>query len=90
MWSYVNKNEKENRKKLKFLKLKKKNVLEIWWIGSCPQNLVCIHAGVSKKPEFTDEGRTTDDGHLHHDSNSADKVKQMKVSLNGHMWWVYL
>ena len=30
---------------------------------------------VSEKPEFMD-GRMTDNGRLHHDSSSADKVKQ--------------
>ncbi len=54
---------------MKLLK-KEKNNMEIWWIGSCPQNLVWIHAAVSKKPDFTDDGR------LRHDSSSANKVKQ--------------
>ncbi len=37
----------------------KKNGLEIWRIGSFPQNLAWIHAAVSEKPQLTD-GRTTD------------------------------
>ena len=32
----------------------------MWWGGSYPQNLVWVHAAVSEKPEFTDDGRTTD------------------------------
>ncbi len=44
---------------MKILK-KEKSGLEIWRIGSYPQNLVWIHAAVSEKPEFTDDGRTTD------------------------------
>ncbi len=37
-----------------------KNDLEIWWRGSYPQNLAWIHAAVSEKPEFTDDGRIDD------------------------------
>ncbi len=59
---------------MKILK-KEKNGLEIWWRGSYPQHLAWIHAAVSEKLEFTDDGRT-DDGRLRHDSSSADKVKQ--------------
>ncbi len=59
-----------------FEKKEKKNVLEIWCIGSCPQNFAWIH---SEKPELTggrtDGRRTTDDEPLHHASSSADKVK---------------
>ena len=66
---------KQNRKNLKIenSEKRKKNGLEIWWRGSYPENLVCIHAAVSEKPEFADDGRT-DDGR--HDSSSVDKVKQ--------------
>ncbi len=47
----------------------------MWWIGSYPQNLAWMHAGISEKPEFflwTMDGRM----HrcLHHDSSSADTV----------------
>ncbi len=48
--------------------LKKEKSLDIWWTGSCPQNLGSARAGVSEKPESTDDGRQR------HDSNSADKV----------------
>ena len=41
-------------------KNKQKNGLEILWRGSYPQNLAWIHAGVSKKPQFTDVRRKTD------------------------------
>ncbi len=58
--SHVNENEKK----------KNRDSLEIWWLGSCPQNLVWIHAAVYEKPEFKDDGR------MRHDSSSADKVKQ--------------
>ncbi len=58
MGSHVNENENLKLKILK--KKKKKKCLEIWWIGSFPQNLSWIHAVVSEKPEFMDDGRTTD------------------------------
>ncbi len=54
---------------------KPKNDLEIWWRGRYPQNLAFIHAAVSEKLEYTDNGQT-DDGGLRHDSSSADKVKE--------------
>ena len=45
--------------KFKLLKKeKKKKRLEIWQIGSFPQNLAWIHAAVSEKPELTDGQRT--------------------------------
>ncbi len=49
--------------KNKFVILKKEK-------RSYPQNLASIHAVVSEKPEFMDDGR------LRHDSSSAGKVKQ--------------
>ena len=60
---------------IKFWK-RKKNVLAIWWIGTCHTNLVWIHLSVSEKMMSTDrqaDGRwrtTTDDGHPCHDSSS--------------------
>ncbi len=50
--------------------------LEIWWIGTCHQNLVSIHLTVSEKKVSTD-GRTTngqwtiEDGHPCHDSSAV-------------------
>ena len=59
--SNVNENEKKNLKnfktKMEILK-KKQNGLEMWLRRSCPQNVAWIHAAVSEKPEFTDDGRT--------------------------------
>ena len=54
----LNKKEKKNRKKLKIENLEKqnKNVLEIWCRGSYSQNLDWIHAVVSVKLEFMDNG----------------------------------
>ncbi len=37
--------------------------MEIWWIGTCPQNLALIHSVVSEKTMSTDDDdgqRTTD------------------------------
>ncbi len=56
--SHVNENKKKNRKNLK-IKIKKKNGLELWRLGSFPQNLAWIHAIVTEEPELMD-GRTTD------------------------------
>ncbi len=72
----------KNRNNLKIETLKKKkkkkekNRLGIWWMGSCPQNLACIHPSVSEIPESADDGRTTDDGRLRQNSSSADIIKQ--------------
>ncbi len=54
---------KKNRKKKtkQKLKIKKKNGLEIWWIGTCPQNLALIHLVGSEKTISTDDGRPRDD-----------------------------
>ncbi len=57
IWSHVNENEKNIVKNEKFEK-QKKNGLEIWWIGTCPQNLALIHSMVSEKTVSTDDGRT--------------------------------
>ncbi len=38
-------------------KTKTKNGLEIWWRESYPENLAWIHAAVSEKAKFTDDGR---------------------------------
>ena len=66
---------KKNHKNLKIKNFeKRKNGLEIYWMGSFPQNLAWFHAAVFEKPELTDGW--TDDGRLRHDSSSADKVKQ--------------
>ncbi len=59
----LTKTKKKNHKKSKILnfekpkKKKKKNDMEIWWIGTCPQNLALIHSGVSEKTMSTDDGR---------------------------------
>ncbi len=77
MGSHVNEKEKKNRKNLKiktFEKKEKKIGLEIWRIGSFPQNFAWIHGAVFEKFELTEGG--TDDGRLRHDSSSADRVKQ--------------
>ncbi len=58
---------KKNRKKSKILhfeKQKKKNGLEIWWIGTCPTNLALIQSVVSEKTMSTDDGRTTTDARV--------------------------
>ena len=47
--------------------------MEIWWVGSFPQNLAWINGAVSDKPELTD-GWTM--AGRRNDSSSADKVKQ--------------
>ena len=85
------------KKIVKIWKLKILKGLEIWWRGSYPQNLACIHAAVSEKLEFTGrrttegrrtEGRTTDACAMWQarcDSSSADKVKQLKSVIV----WVY-
>ena len=64
--SHVNEDDK-SRKKMKIETFEKnnnnnnnKNALEIWWRVSYPQKLAWIHATVSDKPEFTDDGRATD------------------------------
>ncbi len=80
MFAPIGSHVNENEKKCKNLKIKnfekgKKNDLEIWLRGSYPQNLAWIHAAVSEKPEFTEDGWTTNNGRLRHDSSSADKVK---------------
>ncbi len=78
IWSHVNKNEK---KLAKIQNLKFHNSLsnfgrygsgdlEIWWIGTCPQNLALIHSVVSEKTMSTN-GRRTDDGRPRDDSSSA-------------------
>ncbi len=78
IWSYINENEKKIVKNQEFKILKnKKNGLEIWWIGTCPQNLALIHSVVPEKTMSTDDGRTTDgrktddDGRPRDDSSSA-------------------
>ncbi len=53
-----NKNKKCKNLKIKNFENRKKNGLEIGWIGSFPQNLAWIHAAVSEKPELTDDGQT--------------------------------
>ena len=60
-------------------------VVEIWWRerDSYPHNLAWIHAAVSEKLEFTDDGRT-DGGRLHHDielclATSANLMKSKFV-----------
>ncbi len=63
VWSHVNENEKKFVKNQKFKIFEnKKNGLEIWWIGTCPQNLALIHSVVSEKTMSPDDGRRTDDG----------------------------
>ncbi len=52
---------------------KKKNGLEVWWIGTIPPNIVLIYLLVFEKTGFTDrrtDGRTTDRC-PHDDSSSA-------------------
>ena len=50
--------KKKKRKKIKNFEKKKKNYLEIWWIGTCPQHLALIHSVVSEKTMSTDGRRT--------------------------------
>ncbi len=43
----------------------KKNGLQIWWIGTCPQNLALIHSVVSEKTMSTDDdGRRMTDARV--------------------------
>ncbi len=68
MWSHFNENERKKVKKKKKIKKKlknNKNVLEIWWIGTCHQNLVPILLMVSDEAMSMD-GRTND-GRPRHD-----------------------
>ena len=44
---------------IKTFEKENENGLEIWWIGSFPQNLAWIRAAVSEKPKLTD-GRAMD------------------------------
>ncbi len=60
---------------------KEHNGLEMWWVGSFPQNVVWIHEAVSANLSlpmtdgWTDRGRM-DDGRPRQDSGSADRVNQ--------------
>ncbi len=51
----------KNKIKIKSLNLKK-NVVEIWWIGTFPRNLALIHSVVFEKTMPTDDGRSRDNG----------------------------
>ncbi len=58
IWSHVHQNEKNPKRKNKILK-KKKNILEMLWTGTFPQNLALIHLTIAEKISLTD-GRRTD------------------------------
>ena len=66
------KNKKNKIAKIWKLEKRKKNGLEIWWIGSGPQN---FWPG-SMQQFLRNLSLQMDDRHLHHDSGSADKVNQ--------------
>ena len=63
-----------------FEEQKKKNVLDIWWIGTGHQNLLSIHLTVSEKTMSTD-GRRTDGKR----TPTKHKAEVKKVNRKQHM-----